>query len=102
MLYDGFTFNVFSWLEGLGFCAPGEAAAFIDDGTRIGPGGSLPLNTHGGQLAAGCINGYGNVLEAVHQLRGQAGPRQVPGAQVAVVSSGGGNPASCMLLRRGF
>jgi acetyl-CoA acetyltransferase/uncharacterized OB-fold protein len=98
LLYDGFTFNVFSWLEGLGFCAPGEAAEFIAGGARIGPGGSLPLNPHGGQLAAGRTNGYGNVLEAVHQLRGHAGPRQVDHARVAVVSSGGGIPASCMLL----
>lgn len=100
LLYDGFTFNVFSWLEGLGFCPPGDAAAFIAGGARIGPGGRLPLNTHGGQLAAGRTNGYGNVIEAVQQLRGLAGARQVERAQVAVVSSGGGIPASCMLLRK--
>ncbi len=99
LLYDGFTFNVFSWLEGLGFCAPGEAAQFIDGGARLGPGGALPLNPHGGQLAAGRSNGYGNVLEAVTQLRHQAGARQVAAARVAVVSSGGGIPAGCMLLR---
>lgn len=100
LLYGSFTFNVFSRLEGLGFCAPGEAATFVACGKRIGPGGSLPLNPHGGQLAAGRTNGYGNVIEAVLQLRGQAGPRQVAAAKVAVVSSGGGIPAGCMLLRK--
>jgi acetyl-CoA acetyltransferase len=98
-LYDGFTFNVFSWLEALGFCAPGEAADFIAGGTRIGPGGALPLNPHGGQLAAGRSNGHGHVLEAVTQLRGQAAARQVANARLAVVSAGGGIPAGCFLLR---
>lgn len=97
-LYDGFTFNALCWLEGLGFCEPGEAASFVEGGHRIGPGGELPLNTHGGQLSAGRTNGYGALHEAIVQLRGQGGLRQVPGAEVAVTSSGGGIPAGCMLL----
>lgn len=97
-LYDGFTFNVLSWLEALGFCGLGEAGDFVASGTRIGPGGELPLNPHGGQLSAGRSNGFGHLYEAVVQLRGQAGDRQVAGAQVALVSCGGGIPANCMIL----
>jgi len=99
-LYDGFTFNALSWLEGLGFCGYGEAADFIGDGSRIRLGGTLPLNPHGGQLSAGRLHGYGFVREAVLQLRGEATGRQVHGAQVAAVSAGGGTPAGAMLLRK--
>ena len=98
-LYDGFTFNVVSWLEALGFCEIGETAAFVEGGHRIGRGGKLPLNTHGGHLSAGRTNGYGNIHEAILQLRGEAGSRQVGGASTAVISVGGGIPADCMLLR---
>ncbi len=97
-LYDGFTFNVLSWIEALGFCGPGEASDFVSDGTRIGPGGDLPVNPHGGQLSSGRSNGYGQLYEAVVQLRGDAGLRQVAWAEVAVVTCGGGIPANCMLL----
>lgn len=97
-LYDGFTFNVLSWLEALGFCGLGEAGDFVAGGDRIGPGGELPINPHGGQLAAGRSNGYGHLLEAVVQLRNQGGARQVNGAEVALVSAGGGIPANCLLL----
>ncbi|MBF6556336.1 MAG: OB-fold domain-containing protein [Acidimicrobiales bacterium] len=97
-LYDGFTFNVLSWLEALGFCGPGEAGEFVTGADQITLGGALPINPHGGQLSAGRSNGYGQLHEAILQLRGQAGDRQVADAQVAVVSSGGGIPANCMLL----
>jgi acetyl-CoA acetyltransferase len=97
-LYDGFTFNVLSWLEALGFCGRGEAGDFVAGGERIGLGGALPVNPHGGQLSAGRSNGYGQLYEAVVQLRGHGGARQVPGAEVALVSAGGGIPANCMLL----
>lgn len=100
MLYDGFTFNVVSWIEALGFCGIGEATDFLDGGRRIAPTGGLPLNPHGGHLSAGRTNGYGHLLEAILQLRGTAGERQVAGCSLAVVSSGGGIPASCMLLRK--
>ncbi|MFD2580131.1 thiolase family protein [Novosphingobium colocasiae] len=100
MLYDGFSFNLVSWLEALGFCAPGEAAAFIGDGSRIGPGGTLPVNTDGGHLSAGRSNGWGHLIEAVQQLRGDAGARQVRGARTAVVTTGGAIPAGCCLLQR--
>lgn len=98
LLYDGFTFNVLCWLEALGFCGVGEAGEFVSRADRIGPGGALPLNPHGGQLAEGRSNGFGNLAEAVLQLRGQAAARQVPDAEVAVVTSGGGIPAGCLLL----
>ena len=98
-LYDGFTFNALSWLEGLGFCELGGARDFIDSGRGIALGGTLPLNTHGGQLSAGRLHGYGFVREAMLQLRGEAAGRQVQGARVAVVTAGGGVPSGAMLLR---
>jgi acetyl-CoA acetyltransferase len=97
-LYDGFTFNCLSWLEALGFCGVGEAPAFLDGGARIALDGVIPLNTHGGQLSAGRTHGYGFLHEAVVQLRGDAGERQVRDAEVAVVSAGGGVPGGCLLL----
>lgn len=100
LLYDGFTFNCLSWLEALGFCGLGEAAAYIGDGSRIGLTGELPLNPHGGQLSAGRLHGFGQLYEAVTQLRGEAGARQVSGAEVAVVSTGGGAPGGAFLLTR--
>ncbi|WP_241383501.1 thiolase C-terminal domain-containing protein [Rhodococcus sp. CH91] len=101
LLYDGFTFNALSWLEGLGFCEFGGAADFIDGGKGIAVDGLLPLNPHGGQLSAGRTHGYGFVREAVLQLRGQAPGRCVPDAQVAVVTAGGGVPSGALLLRAG-
>jgi acetyl-CoA acetyltransferase/uncharacterized OB-fold protein len=99
LLYDGFTFNAVSWLEALGFCEPGGAAEFIDEGRGIELGGRLPLNPHGGQLSAGRLHGFGFIREAMLQLRGQADRRQVPGARVALVTTGGGAPGSALLLR---
>ncbi|MFD0661530.1 thiolase family protein [Thermocatellispora tengchongensis] len=98
-LYDGFTFNCLSWIEALGFCGIGEAKDFLDTGKNIARDGVLPLNTHGGQLSHGRTHGMGLLHEAIVQLRGQAGERQVPGARVAVVSSGGLTPAGVLLLR---
>ncbi len=100
LLYDGFTFNVVSWIEAMGFCDAGEARDYLDHGRRIAPDGELPLNTHGGHLSAGRTNGYGGLVEAVLQLRGQANERQVVDTKVAIVSTGGAIPACCMLLRR--
>jgi acetyl-CoA acetyltransferase/uncharacterized OB-fold protein len=100
-IYDGFTFNCVSWLEALGFCGLGEASAFVDGGARIALGGELPINTHGGQLSAGRTQGFGFLHEAVVQLRGDGGERQVEGAEVAVAATGGGLPGGVMLLTRG-
>ncbi len=91
-LYDCFTITVLVELEDLGFCAKGEAGAFVQGG-RIGPGGSLPVTTHGGLLSAGhpgLAGGMFHVVEAVRQLRGQAGLRQVPDAELALVHGNGG------------
>jgi acetyl-CoA acetyltransferase len=101
LLYDGFSFNAVSWLEGLGICGIGEAGDFLAGGSNIArEGGVVALNPHGGQLSAGRTHGMGFVHEAVTQLRGEAGERQVADARVAVVSSGGLTPAGVMLLRR--
>jgi Thiolase C-terminal domain-like len=99
LLYDGFSFNCLSWIEALGFCGIGEGKDFVDGGARIALDGELPLNPHGGQLSAGRTHGYGFVHEAAVQLRGEAGVRQVHGARCAVVSTGGGTPGGCLLLR---
>lgn len=99
-LYDGFTFNCLSWLEGLGFCGIGEAKDFLDGGKNIARDGIIPLNTHGGQLSHGRTHGMGLIHEAVSQLRGDAAERQVKDARVAVASSGGLTPSSVLLLRR--
>jgi acetyl-CoA acetyltransferase/uncharacterized OB-fold protein len=98
-LYDGFTINCLSWIEALGFCGIGEAKDFLDGGKNIARDGLLPLNTHGGQLSHGRTHGLGLVHEAIAQLRGECGPRQVRDARVAVVSSGGLTPSGALLLR---
>ena len=98
-LYDGFTIEVVWWLEALGFCGVGEAGDFVDGGARIGPGGELPVNTWGGQLSGGRLHAaFGHTAEAVRQLRGEASDRQVPGAEVAVVTNVGGYEAGAALL----
>ncbi|WP_197498573.1 thiolase C-terminal domain-containing protein [Mycobacterium scrofulaceum] len=98
-LYDGFTMNCLSWIEALGFCEIGEAKEFLDGGKNIARDGLLPLNTHGGQLSHGRTHGMGLVHEAITQLRGEAGDRQVADARVGVVSSGGLTPSGVLLLR---
>jgi acetyl-CoA acetyltransferase len=90
-LYDSFTITVLLLLEGLGFCPKGEGGAFVADGA-LGPGGSLPANTTGGGLSYTHPGQFGIFLlvEAVKQLRGECGPRQVEGAEVAVAHGSGG------------
>lgn len=100
-LYDGFTMVTAQWVEALGFCGRGEFGDWIGDGTRIGPGGDLPLNTAGGQLAEGRLHGIGFLNEAVLQLRGECGPRQVDGAEVSVVASGLYPQCGAMVLTAG-
>jgi acetyl-CoA acetyltransferase len=106
-LYDGFSFLSMTWLEALGFCGKGESGPFIEGGARIARDGDLPLNTHGGQLSAGRLHGFGFIHEAVLQLRGEAGERQVTSrkrpsgvVEVAAVGNGGGPIAGAMLLTR--
>jgi len=90
-VYDSFTITVLLTLEALGFCGPGEANDFVAGG-RIRPGGAFPLDTSGGGLSY-CHPGQFGVLllvEAVRQLRGDCGPRQVPAAEVALAHGTGG------------
>jgi acetyl-CoA acetyltransferase len=84
----------------LKLCGRGEAAAFVEGGSRIGLAGELPLNTSGGQLSAGRFHGYGHTYEACLQLWGRAGARQVADAKVCVVSNGGFGYGA-LLLKRG-
>ena len=90
-LYDAFTLNTILFLEDLGFCAKGEGGAFVEGG-RIAPGGALPVNTNGGGLSCVHPGMYGMflVIEAVEQLRGEAGARQVEGAEIALCNGNGG------------
>jgi acetyl-CoA acetyltransferase len=97
-LYDGFTYFVLLWLEALGFCKEGESGAFVEGGTRIALDGELPINTNGGQLSEGRTHGFGHLHEAVLQLRGAAGARQVANARVAVSGVGGGALGGCLLI----
>jgi acetyl-CoA acetyltransferase len=100
-LYDGFSFQAVAWLEALGFCDIGEGGRFIEGGKRIALDGELPLNTFGGQLGAGRLHGFGFAHEAVVQLRGLGGARQVAGEpRLAVCASGGGPLATALLLAR--
>lgn len=90
-LYDAFTINTILFLEDLGFCAKGEGGAFVSSG-RIAPGGTLPVNTNGGGLSYCHPGMYGIFLliEAIRQLRGECGQRQVGGAEVALAHGNGG------------
>ncbi len=91
-IYDCFTITVIVELEDLGFCKKGEGGAFVAGG-RIGIGGELPVTTHGGLLSAGhpgLGGGFFHVIEAVRQLRGEAGERQVQDAKLALVHGNGG------------
>lgn len=100
-LYDAFSPFVVFWLEAMGFCGRGEGGYFVEGGTKIGLNGSLPLNTWGGQLSGGRLHGWGFLAEALCQLWGTAGERQVPGAEVVAIGVGGGASASSMLLTAG-
>lgn len=100
-LYDGFSFHPITWLEGLGICEKGEGHHFLEGGKRVALDGELPMNTGGGQLGAGRLHGFGFAHEAVVQLRGDGGARQVKSnPKVAVATSGGGPMAAALLLTK--
>ncbi|BEP65124.1 thiolase (plasmid) [Variovorax sp. V213] len=90
-LYDAFTINTLLFLEDLGFCPKGEAGRFVADGA-IAPGGKLPVNTNGGGLSCVHPGMYGifALIEAVRQLRGECGERQVKNAHIAIAHGNGG------------
>ncbi|WP_251863284.1 acetyl-CoA acetyltransferase [Achromobacter sp. Marseille-Q4962] len=94
-LYDAFTINPILFLEDLGFCAKGEGGPFVSGG-RIAPGGALPVNTNGGGLSCCHPGMYGifALIEAVTQLRGDAGDRQVAEPSIALAHGNGGQLSS--------
>lgn len=91
MVYDAFTITTLLFLEDLGFCPKGEGGAFVSSGA-IAPGGSLPVNTNGGGLSCNHPGMYGlfTIIEAVEQLRGTCGARQIEGAEMALAHANGG------------
>jgi acetyl-CoA acetyltransferase len=101
MIYDCFTFEVIHQLEEAGFCPRGEGGPFVSSGA-IQLAGTLPVNPHGGLLAEGHLGGLAHVAEAVVQLRGEAGARQVPDARaVAVTGWGDWGDGSLAILQAG-
>ncbi|AVP71410.1 transporter (plasmid) [Prescottella equi] len=101
-LYDGFTWFVLASLEALGFCGRGESGPFVADG-RIGLGGQLPVNTHGGLLSEAHVSGMNHVIEATRQLRRSVEPqRQVTSCETALVTNEGDfHEGSVLILRKG-
>jgi acetyl-CoA acetyltransferase len=102
-LYDSFTYTVLVQLEDVGFCGKGEGGDFVSGG-RTAPGGDFPLNTSGGGLSYTHPGMFGMFLliEAVRQLRGECGERQVADAEVALVNGMGGylsSSATAVLAR---
>jgi acetyl-CoA acetyltransferase len=101
-LYDAYTPLVLFQLDDYGFTPPGLAAAFVDAG-EIALGGKLPVNTHGGFLSEGYAHGMNHVAEAVAQLRGTCGARQVADAELALVTAAPGyiaGTSSAVVLRK--
>lgn len=100
-LYDCFTYTVLVQIEDYGFCKKGEGGPFVETG-RIEIGGELPVNTHGGLLSQAYMDGMFHITEAVKQLRGQCGERQVGNANIGLVSGNGGHLSThaTLILRR--
>ena len=95
MIYDSFTYTVLVTLESLGFCGPGEGPDFVA-GQRTAPGGDFPMNTSGGGLSYTHPGMYGIflVVEAIRQLRGECGERQLENAKISLIHGTGGSLSS--------
>jgi acetyl-CoA acetyltransferase len=98
-IYDCFSISMLLQLEDLGFAEKGAGARFAASGA-IGPGGELPVNTHGGLLCQSYLVGGNHVVEAVRQLRGDRGDAQVDGAEVALVAGLGAPEHATLLLTK--
>ncbi len=98
-IYDAFSPLIPLSLEGYGFCARGEGAAFTEGGALEWPDGRLPTNTSGGGMSEAYVHGFNLILEGVRQMRGTS-TSQVEGAACCLVTSGEGVPTSALLLRR--
>ena len=98
--YDAFSVHLPVNLEGFGFCEPGEGMEYIQDG-RIEIGGELPCNTSGGMLSESYMQSWNHQVEAVRQLRHEAGRRQVEGAESSMYCHHGSGGAYSIMYRRG-
>ncbi len=100
-IHDACTFSVVAGVEALGFCGEGEAGPYVSSGA-LRLGSTCPVNAHGGMLSHGHAGGIFHLLDAVRQLQGKAGRRQVDGAELAVVHGNGGvfSTFSTMILHR--
>ncbi|MDB5869867.1 MAG: Acetyl-CoA acetyltransferase [Polaromonas sp.] len=104
-IYDGFSSLALEWIEAV-FGVRGEGPAFIEDSwdaqaNKLMFHGRIPMSTHGGNIGEGRVQGFGHVLEAVRQLRGTAGARQVKDAKLALVTNGNNPVNAGMILRAG-
>ena len=96
LMYDCFTYTVMATFEDYGFCGKGEVGDFFREG-RATYGGDVVVNPHGGLLSEGYLHGLNHHYEAVLQLRGDAGGRQVPDARLALVTAGAGPYGSSLV-----
>ncbi|MDP1632682.1 MAG: thiolase family protein [Caulobacter sp.] len=104
-IYDGFSSLALEWIEAA-FDVRGEAGRLLEDSWDAKTGrllfnGRIPMSTHGGNLGEGRVQGFGHVMEAVRQLRGDAGSRQIAGAQRVLVTNGNNPVNAGMILRAG-
>jgi acetyl-CoA acetyltransferase len=99
-VYDPFTIVSLMQIEDMGFCAKGEAGAFVEGDTLNHDSGKLPFNTHGGLLSHAYVLGIAHVVEVVKQLRGDAGAAQVPNCEVGVYGGYTGGSASTLVLKK--
>lgn len=96
-LYDGFSMITICWLESLGFCGEGEAFDFIQEG-RIANDGVLPLNPSGGNLGCGRLHGVNHLMDAMLQVTGRSGSRQVANADIALAAIGPASSIAGLIL----